>query len=79
MKERYRLFRRGKIYCAQDNLSGQQKSLGTTHLEEARRLLHARSEAARNPLLNLAMVRVYLTAHDPALAKRVWADGISTL
>jgi hypothetical protein len=74
VKDRFRLFRRGKIYYAQDNLSGQQKSLRTTLRDEAQRLLHAQSEAARNPLLNLAMARVYLTAHDPALAKRVWAD-----
>jgi hypothetical protein len=74
VKDRYRLFRRGKIYYAQDNLSGQQKSLRTALRDEAQRLLHAQSEAARNPLLNLAMARVYLTAHGPALAKRVWAD-----
>ena len=64
MKTKYTLFRRGGIYYSQDTATGQQKSLRTRDEAEALKLINARNEAHRQPVLNLHLARAYLTASD---------------
>jgi len=70
---RYRLYRpsNGGFYW-QDNESPRQGSLRTKDRNEAKCLLHAMNEARRQPVLNLALARTYLSAHDPKIATRSW-------
>jgi integrase len=70
---KYRIYRRknGKYYW-QENDSKKQGSLQTTDRREAERLLHAKNEAYRQPLLNLNLARTYLAAHDPLMVTRTW-------
>ena len=74
MSDRYRLFRRSKIYYAQDNLSGRQESLRTRDPREAQRLLEAKNDAVKAPHLGLALAKAYLTAFDPQMGKRTWSQ-----
>ncbi|MEA3213257.1 MAG: hypothetical protein QOE70_6314 [Chthoniobacter sp.] len=73
MQQQFRLFRRaGGVFYWQDNDSKKQRSLGTKNRREAERLLHAKNEAHRAPILNLAIGRAYLSAHDPKMVIRTW-------
>lgn len=74
MRERFRMFRRGYVYYCQDNVTGKQESLRTSDEKSARRLFNAKNETCRQPQLNLALARVYLTGHDTHLVQRTWAD-----
>jgi hypothetical protein len=74
MSDRYRLFKRSKIYYAQDNLSGRQESLRTRYPREAQRLLEAKNDAVKAPHLGLALAKAYLTALDPQMDKRTWSN-----
>ena len=74
MKNRYRMFRRGHVYYAQDSETGKQLSLKTTDKNEAQRLLIARNEAQDNRLLNLKIAEAHLAAHDPKMNSRTWQD-----
>ena len=73
MKHRYRLFLRGNTYYAHDAETNKQTSLRTGDKRKAERLLLARNEADAQPLMNLAMARTYLAAHDPKMVTRTWA------
>lgn len=75
VKRRYRLYRRarGVFYCL-DAETGKRESLKTKDSVEAQRLVDARNEAGRNPYLNLQLARVYLSAADPVIGARTWAD-----
>ena len=79
MKTKYTLFRRGGIYYSQDSTTGQQKSLRTRDESEALKLIHARNEAHRQPVLNLHLARAYLTASDPAFVERTWLTVMEQL
>src|ERR1039457_416842 len=57
MKTKYTLFRRGEVFYIQDSATGKQTSLRTKDETEARRLLEARNEAQRQPMLNLHLAR----------------------
>ena len=59
MKTKYTLFRRGEVFYMQDSKTGRQTSLRTKDETEARRLLDARNEALRQPVLNLHLARAY--------------------
>lgn len=72
MNTKYTLFRRNGVYYSQDCATGQQKSLRTRDEAEASKLINARNEAQRQPLLNLHLARAYLTASDPAFVERTW-------
>jgi len=48
MKNRYRMFRRGHVYYAQDSETGKQLSLKTTDKNEAQRLIGNRFSALRD-------------------------------
>lgn len=76
MKPRFRLYRRfngGRFYL-HNNITGKQESLGTTDRTEASRLLHAKNEASRHPLLNVQIARAYLAANDTQVGTRNWQD-----
>jgi hypothetical protein len=79
MKTLYRLFRHHGIYYAENTQTGKQQSLRTRDEGEARKLLHAKNEAAVNPLMNLALGKTYLAAHDPKLVTRTWAEVMADL
>jgi len=73
MKGRYRLFlRRKSVYYAFDNHTKKYQSLNTQDRDEAKGLLHALNEAARQPAMNLRLARVYLQHSDPAFSSRTW-------
>jgi integrase len=79
MKTKYTLFRRGETFYIQDRATGKQTSLRTKDEAEGRRLLEARNEAQRQPLLNLHLARAYLTASDPAFVERTWQTVMEQL
>ena len=70
MKPRYRLIiRRGRgatFYCV-DRLTKKRTSLQTADRYEADRILHAKNEAAIQPMLNLQIARAYLFGADEAI------------
>ena len=79
MKTQFRLFRRSGTYYVHDAVTGKQTSLHTKDEGEARTLLHSRSEAQRQPRLNLQIARTYLAASDSGIATRTWQDAIDAL
>jgi integrase len=79
MQSIYRLFQRKGIYCAFHVASGKRESLSTRDLSEAKTLLAAKREAARQPVLNLKMARVYLSGADPKAVERTWGDVLQQL
>jgi integrase len=79
MKTKYTLFRRVEVFYLQDSVTGKQTSLRTKDETEARRLLDARNEAMRQPVLNLHLARAYLTASDPAFVERTWQTVMEQL
>lgn len=80
MQLKYRLYRRnnGAFYW-QENGSPKQGSLHTKDKREAQCLLNAMNEAQRQPILNLALGRAYLSAHDPNMATRTWQAVIDEM
>lgn len=81
MKQRFRLYRRshGGRFYVHDSLTGKQESLGTTDRHEASRLLHARNEAAHQPLLNVQIARAYLAASDTNIGTRDWQSAMAEI
>lgn len=74
MQNRFTLFRRGKIYYCEDRATGQQKSLQTRDELEAQRIIQAKNDVVMLPQMNLVMAKTYLSAQDPKLISRTWAD-----
>ena len=74
MKDQDRLYRRGNVFYAHHNLTGKQESLGTRDKSEAKQLLAAKNSANRNLALNIAIAEAHLSARDPKLCTRTWAD-----
>jgi integrase len=74
MQNRFTLFRRGSVYYCEDRTTGQQKSLQTRDEAEAQRLVQARNDAVKLPQMNLVMAKTYLSAQDPKMITRTWAD-----
>jgi integrase len=72
MKSRFILFNRAGVYYSEDTVTRKQHSLRTKDEAEALTLLHSKTEAHRQPVLNLHIARTYLTATDPEMAKRTW-------
>jgi hypothetical protein len=79
MKSRFILFIRAGVYYSEDTLTRKQHSLRTKDAAEARAILHSKNEAHRQPVLNLQIARTYLTATDPAVAKRTWQTAMDEL
>jgi len=67
MKQAYRLFRRGEVFCLQNNSTGEQKSLRTKNEKEAKRLFEVHNSTKHGTALNLELGKVYLRAADPML------------
>ena len=61
------------FYC-EDQTTGQQKSLRTRDGDEARRIVQAKNDAVKLPQMNLVMAKTYLSAQDPKMIIRTWAD-----
>lgn len=74
MKNRYRIFRRGRVLYCRDLETGKNESLKTSDRALAERLVHAKNEAVREPQVNLALARAYLAATDPHMSKRTWRE-----
>lgn len=74
MKDRFRLFRRNGVFYWQENSTNKQGSLRTKDRREAAKLLNAKNESHRQPILNLTIARAYLSAHDSKMSTRIWRD-----
>src|SRR5471032_3377118 len=72
--DRYRIFRRGKVWYLQNDTTGKQTSLHTRDKKQAQRVLNAQCEAHQNPSINLQIARVYINVADEGYAKRTWGD-----
>ena len=73
MQLKYRLFQRtAGVFYWQESGTAKRGSLHTKDRAEAERLLIAKNEAHKQPALNLALGRAYLSAHDPRLCTRTW-------
>jgi integrase len=71
--QQFRLFR-GKSgrFFVENTTTKKQSSLRTCDEVEAQRLLFAKNEAHREPIVCLQMARAYLTAADPVMKVRTW-------
>ena len=74
MKNRFTLFRRGKVFYFEDRETKLQKSLYTQDLGEARKIIQAKNDAINQPMMNLVMAKTFLAAKDPKLITRTWED-----
>jgi hypothetical protein len=74
MQDRFYLFRRQGVFYWQDRTTGQQKSLQTRDKLEARRQLQAKNDSVAQPMMNLILARTYLSAQDPKMTTRTWAE-----
>lgn len=73
MQLKYRSFqRKGGVFYWQENSTSKRGSLRTKDRDEAERLMAAMNDAYRQPALNLALGRAYLSAHDPKFSTRTW-------
>jgi integrase len=74
MRQRYRLYFREKTgrYYIHDDATGKQESLHTKDKATAQRLFHSRSEAEKQPAINLQIARAYLAATDSQIGTRTW-------
>jgi hypothetical protein len=79
MKQKFRLFRRGRVFWCHDSEAGRQESLDTKDRTSAKRLLHARNESHTVPFVNLQMARAYMMAADPKAASRTWRDVLTEI
>jgi hypothetical protein len=78
-KQRYRLYRRNGTYYTHETETGKQLSLRTKNREEAAAMVAARNQAAAQPVLNVAMAKVYLSAKSPELLTRTWGELIELM
>ncbi len=80
MKDRFRLYRRGKgIFYLHDGKTGKQESLRTRNPAEAKRLYAARNEAEELPAHRVTMARAYLTGNSRQLTTRTWNDVLEEM
>jgi integrase len=71
------MFRRSEVYYCEDRTTGQQKSLRTRDEAEAERIIQAKNDAVKLPQMNLVMAKTYLSAQDPKMIIRTWADVLA--
>ncbi|MEM1223627.1 MAG: tyrosine-type recombinase/integrase, partial [Verrucomicrobiota bacterium] len=74
MRNRYRLIRKRGVFYFHDTVTGVRESARTRDKKAAGELLFAKNQAAKQPALNVAMARAYLSGKSPELAKRSWQD-----
>lgn len=63
---------RGSTFYCVDTLTGKRTSLKTQNRDEALRLIQAKNEAERQPMINVQIAKAYLAASDAALTTRTW-------
>ena len=82
MKTRYRLIRRGvrnnAFYCV-DTTTGKRTSLRTDSEAEARKIVEAKNQATRQPVLNLQIAKAYLAGSDSGITTRTWQQAVEAL
>src|ERR1051325_10882199 len=81
MKKRFRLVRRGErntYYCF-DILTKKRTSLETDNPDAAQRIIDAKNDALRQPVLNLNIARAYLAGADPEFTIRTWQTALALL
>jgi len=78
-KQAYRMYRRNGVFYAQNNETGEQKTLRTSDKSEAKTLLSALNQTKQATAINLELGKVYLRAADPQLAIRTWEVAIDEL
>jgi hypothetical protein len=64
IKFRFRMYRRGRTFCVEDNETGQQESLHTKDRTEATRLWNAKNETKFLAGSNLQVARAYMVASE---------------
>jgi integrase len=74
MQNKFIMFRRSEVYYCEDRTTGQQKSWRTRDGAEAQRIIQAKNDAVKLPQMNLVMAKTYLSAQDPKMITRTWAD-----
>ena len=84
MKNRYRMFvrgkhRGGKIWWWHDNQTGKQGSLQTTDKAEATLILAAKNQPEQRPEFHRQMARTYMVFSDPEGIKRTWEDVMEAI
>lgn len=82
MKARYRLIRRGirgGAFYSVDTTTGKRSSLSTTDEDEAKRIIAAKNEAERQPVLNLQIAKAYLAGSDNGMNTRTWQQAMTQL
>ena len=71
--QRYRIYRRqGRVYYLFDKFTKKRESLETSNGAVALRLLNARNEAERQPIINRQIASAYLVVGDPEAMGRTW-------
>src|SRR3984957_20189327 len=78
-RQRFRLYRRSGTYYGHESDTGKQTSLRTKDKNEAVGLLAAKNQAVAQPILNVAMAKVYLSAKSPELLTRTWSELIQLM
>jgi integrase len=63
---------RGSTFYCVDTHTGKRTSLKTQSRDEAARLIQARNEAERQPMINVQIAKAYLAASDAAITTRTW-------
>ena len=79
MKSVFRLKRRNGIYYSVHTATGRRESLATRDRNEAIQMLAAKMQSIQQPVLNLRMAKVYLSASDPKAITRTWQDVLTAL
>jgi|688.fasta_scaffold271644_1 integrase len=73
MQPKFRIYRRGEgVFYWQEIGTTKRGSLRTKDRHAAEELVRAMNETHRQPTLNLALGRAYLSAHDPKMIERTW-------
>ena len=73
MQPKFRIYRRGKgVFQWKEKGTANRGSLRTKNRDEAEELVRAMNETVRQPSLNLALGRAYLSEHDPQMTARTW-------
>lgn len=72
MKVKYWLCKRKDVFFSFDSDSGKRESLHTSDKDEAKRIIHAKNDAATQPTINISIAKAYLVGTDPKLVERTW-------
>lgn len=73
MKAKYWLCKRKNGFFSFDSETGKRESLQTGDMEEAKRIIRAKNDAATQPAINISIAKAYLVGTDPKLVERTWA------